>query len=581
VRPGAAAAGPSAAVGGYGESRFGAEGLDQGHPRKWLILWVVALGMFMALLDSTIVNIAIPAVVTDLKTNISVVSWVLNAYNIGLAVFFLTFGRLADRYGQRLIFVMGIVMFGGFSLACGLAPSIGWLIIFRVGQALGAAAMVPVSLTILMSAFPRHQHGMATALWGVMGSVAAAVGPTLGGVLVQYASWHWIFYVNVPIAFITLAGTFWLIPEHKRAGEEAGVDLPGIVLSGAAFFALTLGLIQGNDWGWSSWRIVTLLVVAVVLLAAFGLWESKARSPMLNLRLFRIRSFVSATGAMFFIGTAVGGAIFLIVIYMVNVLGYSELKAAMGVTPMPAVGLILGPVIGKFMNKIGPSILAAVGGVLFAIGLFLMAQLGADSSIADIAWRIVIIGGGFTFTMPALTAAGMGSLPDRSRGVGSGVINTGRQFGFVMGVAILVAIFTSTIAGATTTAVAEAKTYVSSQSQIPDVAKQQIITAIDKAAAANAGGAGMGEGRRIDPLAGVPQATPGSPQAALQAQLGAALGKIFKTRIAGAFHWPFYAGAIMALLSIPFSVSIGRKIGQHREEHGGPATGERPPVAEG
>ena len=226
-----------------------AAGLDQGHPRKWLILWVVALGMFMALLDSTIVNIAIPAVVTDLKTNISVVSWVLNAYNIGLAVFFLTFGRLADRYGQRLIFVLGIVLFGGFSLACGLAPNIGWLIVFRVGQALGAAAMVPVSLTILMSAFPRHQHGMATALWGVMGSVAAAVGPTLGGVLVQYASWHWIFYVNVPIAVVTLAGTFWLIPEHKRAGEEAGRRPAGHRPLGGGFLRAHAGAHPGERLG--------------------------------------------------------------------------------------------------------------------------------------------------------------------------------------------------------------------------------------------------------------------------------------------------------------------------------------------
>jgi EmrB/QacA subfamily drug resistance transporter len=547
--------------------------LDQGNPRKWWILWVVALGMFMALLDSTIVNIAIPAIVTDLKTGISQVSWVLNAYNIGLAVFFLTFGRLADRYGQRLIFLLGLSLFGGFSLACGFAPNIGWLIVFRVGQSIGAAAMVPVSLAILMSAFPRHQHGMATALWGVMGSVAAAVGPTLGGVLVQYASWHWIFFVNVPIAVVTIAGTLWLIPERKQAGGEMGVDLPGIFLSGTAFFALTLGLIQGNAWGWGSARIVGLLVGAAVLLAGFGFWESRARSPMLNLRLFRIRSFVSATGAMFFIGTAVGGALLLIVLYMVNVLGYSELKAALGITPMPAVGLVLGPVIGKFMNKIGPAVLAAMGGLLFAVGLVLLAQLGADSTIGDIAWRIVIVGAGFTFTMPALTAAGMGSLPDRSRGVGSGVINTGRQFGFVLGVAILVAIFTSTIAGATTTAVAEAKSYVNSQSQIPAIAKQQIIAAIDKAAAANAGGGGMGEGKKIDVLAGAPQAAPGSAQAATEQQLGSALGNIFKSRIAGAFHWPYYAGAIVALLSIPFSVSIGRKIGQHRGEQGGPPAG--------
>ena len=562
------AAGPSMAAGER----------DMGHPRKWFILVVVALGMFMALLDSTIVNIAIPVVVTDLKTSISQVSWVLNAYNIGLAVFFLTFGRLADRYGHRLIFMTVLVCFGGFSLACGLAPNIVWLIVFRVGQALGAAAMVPVSLTILMSAFPRWQHGLATALWGVMGSVAAAVGPTLGGVLVQYASWHWIFFVNVPIAVVTIAGTLWLVPEHRRAGEESMVDLPGIVLSGAAFFALTLGLIQGNDWGWSSGRVVGLLVGSVVLLAGFGLWESRARSPMLNLRLFRIRSFSAATGSMFLIGTAVGGALFLIVLFMVNVLGYTELRAALAVTPMPAVGLALGPFLGKLLERVGPAILAAIGGVLFAVSLVLLAQLGADATLLDVAWRIVITGAGFAFAMPALTAAGMGSLPDRSRGVGSGVINTGRQFGFVLGVAILVAIFTSTIGGATTAAFAEAKSYVSSQTQIPAIARDQIVAGIEKNAAANAGGGGMSDGRRINPLAGAPQAAPGSAQAAQQAQLSAALGNIFKTKIAGAFRWPYYAGAFAALLSIPFSLSIGRRIGQDREERGGePSVGAAAP----
>ena len=358
------------------------------------------------------------------------------------------------------------------------------------------------------------------------------------------------------------------MPERKQAGGEAGVDLAGIVLSGLAFFALTLGLIQGNSWGWSSGRVVGLLVAAVVLLAAFGFWESRARSPMLDLRLFRIRSFSSAAGAMFFIGTAVGGAIFLIVLYMVNVLGYSELRAALGVTPMPLVGLFIGPFLGKLLEKIGPAILAAFGGVLFVISLVLLAQLGADSSLGDIAWRIVITGAGFAFSMPALTAAGMGSLPDRSRGVGSGVINTGRQFGFVLGVAILVAIFTGTIAGATTAAVTDAKSYVNSQTQIPAAAREQIIAGIEKNAA-SASGAGMGEGKRIDPLAGAPQAAPGSAQAVQQEQLAAALGNIFKTRIAAAFHWPYYAGAIAALLSIPFSLGIGRRIGQHREETAG------------
>ena len=533
-----------------------------GHPRKWIILGVVALGMFMALLDSTIVNIAIPAIVVDLKTSLANVSWVLNAYNIGLAALFLTFGRIAERFGQKRVFLLGLFLFTAFSLACGLAPNIGWLIGFRIGQSIGAAAMIPVSLTILMSAFPREQHGMATALWGAMGAIAAAVGPTLGGVLVQYVSWHWIFYVNVPIGVITIAGALLIVPEHRRDESSASIDLPGILFSGLAFFALTLGLIQGNSRGWSSGRILGLLVGAVVLLALFAIWEWRSRSPMLNLNLFRLRSFSSATASMFFIGTAVGGALFLLVIFMVDVLGYSELRAAISITPMPAIGLILAPFVGKLLDKVGPSIFAAIGGLLFATSLVLVAQLGPDATMGSIAWRIVIMGMGFSFSMPSLTAAGMGSLPERSQGVGSAVINTGRQFGFVMGVAVFVAIFGHTVAANVSNAVVEAKTYVSSQQQIPTVARDQIITAIDQAAAQNRGGAGSGG--VIDPTAGAPQAPAGSEQAKLQQQLKEKLGGIFKSNTAKAFTWPFYAGAFAAVLSIPFSLMVGRRIGQHR-----------------
>ncbi|MCL5735957.1 MAG: DHA2 family efflux MFS transporter permease subunit, partial [Actinobacteria bacterium] len=458
-----------------------------------------------------------------------------------------------------------------FSLACGLAPNIGWLIAFRVGQSIGAAAMIPVSLTILMSAFPRHQHGMATAFWGVMGSVAAAVGPTLGGILTQYASWHWIFYVNVPLGIITIAGALVFVPEHRQDLGSSGIDLLGIALSGLAFFALTLGLIQGNGWGWASGRVLGLLIGAVALLVLFGFWESRAPSPMLNLKLFRIRSFTSATASMSFIGIAVGGALLLIVIFMVNVLGYSEVRAAISITPMPAVGLILGPVIGSKLDKLSPRVLAAIGGILFGASLVLLARLGPDASLGDIAWRIVIMGAGFTFTMPALTAAGMGSLPEQARGIGSGVLNTGRQFGLVLGVAILVAIFSHTITSNITSAATEAKAYVSSQSQISATAREQIIAALDKAAAQSGGGSASGAaGGVLNPLAGVPQAPAGSTQAKLQQQLQEKIGLIFKDGAAMAFKWPFYGGALVALLSIPFSLMVGRRIGQHREETSAP-----------
>lgn len=197
------------------------------------------------------------------------------------------------------------------------------------------------------------------------------------------------------------------------------------------------------------------------------------------------------------------------------------------------------------------------------MSLVLVAQLGPGASLLDIAWRVLVMGAGFAFSMPSLTAAGMGSLPDRSRGVGSGVINTSRQFGFVMGVAILVAIFGYTIAGSMAGAVVEAKIYVNSQSQIPAVAKQQIIVAIEKTAAQNRS-QGPGGGGAVDPLAGAPKAAPGSPQAEQQKQLGEKLGSIFKTKIAEAFHWPYYGAALAALLSMPFSLMTGRRLGQDR-----------------
>jgi len=537
--------------------------LDDGHPRRWLILAVVALGMFMALLDSTIVNIAIPTIVSELKTTITHVSWVLNAYNIGLAALFLSFGRLADRFGQKLVFISGLLLFSLFSLACGLAPSIGWLIAFRVGQSVGAAAMVPVSLTILMGAFPRRQHGMATAMWGAIGAIAAAVGPTLGGVLVQYLSWHWIFFVNVPLGVIAVAGAIILVPEHRRDARGVGVDLPGIALSGLGFFALTLGLIQGNSWGWASGRVIGLLVGAVVVIVAFGLWEWLSRSPMLDLSLFRIRSFSAASASMFFVGIAYGAALLLLVIFLVDVLGYTELRAAVCVTPMPAVGLVMAPFVGRMLDRIGPRFLAALGGLFFVASLLLLSQLNATSTYWDVTWRFLSMGAGFSFTMPSLTAAGMGSLPDRSGGVGAGVINTSRQFGMVMGVAILVAVFAHTMAGSVNHAVVEAKAYVTAQGQIPAAAKQEIITSIEKTAAENQA-QGPQAGATANPLAGLPPAAPGSPEAAQQKQLSEKLGAIFKTNIGHAFRWPYWAAAFAALLSIPFSLMTGRRLGQHR-----------------
>ena len=254
--------------------------LDQGHPRKWWILAAVSLGMFMTLLDVTIVNIAIPAILNDLNTTVIEVTWVINAYSLALAVLFLSMGGLADRYGRKRLFLFGLVVFTTFSLLCGLAPNIQWLIVFRVAQGIGGAAMAPISLAIVMSVFPRRQQGMAVGLWGALGTVAAAVGPSLGGLLIEYVSWHWVFFINVPVGLIALALAWWVVPSLREKSGAARFDVLGVAISATGLFCLVLALIQTSAWGWTSGRTLALFTAAVVSFPLFVWWEVRSPSPM-------------------------------------------------------------------------------------------------------------------------------------------------------------------------------------------------------------------------------------------------------------------------------------------------------------
>jgi EmrB/QacA subfamily drug resistance transporter len=536
---------------------------DTGHPRKWWIMAAVSLGMFMALLDVTIVNIAIPAIINDLHASVARVSWVINAYSLTLAVLFLSMGRVGDKFGQKKVFLFGLVIFSISSLACGLAPNIEWLVVFRVGQGVGGAAMTPISLAILLAAFPRERHGMAVGLWGAMGSVAAAVGPTLGGLIIELLSWHWIFFVNVPIGIAAFALAFAVIPERKPGAHVQGVDVPGILSSAVGLFCLVLGLIQGNEWGWTSARILGLFAVAVASYPLFMWWELRTPSPMFDFRLMRIRSFTAANTAMFFIGAAMGGAIFLLIIFLVNVLGYSELHAALAVTPMPVTALIVAPNVGRLVDRIGPRVPAVIGCIFFFIGLTLLAQLTGESTLWDATWRVIFVGAGIGFSMPTMSAAAMGSLPPQVTGVGSGALNTLRQVGFSLGLAIVVAIFSHTIADNVKNGAIEATKYVQQQTSIPAQAKQQIVAGLAKAARGAGSGGARGGGSVSAATANLPSPPAGTPAAAQAAQLKDDISAIFKNNVAKSFTWPFYAAALAALLAIGPSLFVGRRLGEH------------------
>ena len=427
--------------------------LDEGHPRKWLILAAVSLGMFMALLDVTIVNIAIPAIISDLHTTVTHVSWVLNAYSLVLAALFLSMGRVSDRFGQKRVFVAGLVAFTVFSLLCGLAPNIGWLIAFRAGQGIGGAALSTVSLAIVLGAFPKRQQGTAVGLWGALGTIAAAIGPTLGGLLVTYASWHWIFFVNVPIGIAALVFALLVIPEHRREGASGGIDMPGHRdLRGRPLPAhpgpdrgQRLGLDLGPHPRPVRRRDRLLPAVHLVGAAHQGadVPRQAAAHPLVHGGQQRHDVHRHGHGRHLPAGRHLPR------------LGARLLRAARRAGADRDAGdrlLHRAQRRAGSIDRIGPRLPAAVGAAFFTVGLVLLAQLGGSTKLVDVLWRVVFVGAGMGFAMPTLSAAAMGSLPPQVRGVGSGALNTLRQVGFTLGIAVLVAIFSHSVAANAQTA---------------------------------------------------------------------------------------------------------------------------------
>lgn len=540
---------------------------DQGHPRKWLILVTVSLGLVLGVLNVSLVNIAIPALIREFDSTVGGVSWVVNAFGITQAVLLLSFGRLADRYGQRRAFLTALVIFTLASLACGLAGGVEQLIAFRVVQAIGAAGMVPISLIILLSVFPRRQHGLATGLWGAFGNAAAIIGPPVGGVLIEYASWHWIFFMSVPVGIAAAVMTFLFVPEMRRDTAESTLDFGGIGLSALALFCLTLGIIQGNAWGWGSPPVIGLLAGAVTFLALFLLWQNRARSPMLDLRLFKIRPFSAANVMGVFGGIGLAGSTLLLVLFMINVLGYSEWKAAVTMIPASVVAMIISPLAGRLIDRVGPRYLGAAGTVLFAMAFVLFSQLRADSSYFDIVWRQVFIGMALSVHMPALTSAGLTSLPLRSSGVGSGMISTARQFGNIFGVALLLAIYGHTAFLGTEATVVKATEYVASEERLSPALREQAIRLVEENAARE-GASRAAAGDFFDPGAGLSQILEGSVEPDVLKSVSAGLTAVAREEMGRSYMWPFLVAAFFSVLGLPLAFLLGRRLGDHRAPEG-------------
>src|SRR5947208_78788 len=408
--------------------------------RKWWTLAAVAFGLFMIMLDNTVVVVALPAIQRDLGITVSSLEWVFNAYALTFGVLLLTGGKLADLFGRRLIFIVGLFVFTASSLACGLANSAGFLIGARTVQGVGAALMNPATLSIIAATFPPKQRGQAIGIWAGVSALALAIGPLIGGLIVDNINWHWIFYVNVPVGVAGILVSRLVIAESRDTSHEQSIDLPGLVTSGAALLALSYALIEGNNHGWTSPEILGLFVGPAVLLAAFILLELRQRLPMLDLSLFKIGSFVGANLVAMLVSLGMFGVFFYISLYVQNILGYSPTKAGAIFLPMTVLIILVAPIAGKLSDRVGSRWLMGAGMGILGVSLLLYQRIGLHTGFWSLLPQLLLGGLGMALTMSPMTSAAMGSVPIDKAGVGSGVLNSFRQMGGSLGIALMGAI---------------------------------------------------------------------------------------------------------------------------------------------
>lgn len=411
------------------------------HPagvHKWVVLAILACGVFMSTLDSSIVNISLPTIARAFGVPLSgAIEWVVIAYLVIIAAVLLTMGRLADMLGRKSLWIVGLVLFTIGSAICGLAPSLGFLIAARALQGLGGALLFAVSPAMLTSAFPARERGLALGSNAVIVALGVSVGPTLGGIITQTLTWHWIFYVNIPIGIIAVLLSFFILRERRNASQPRFDPL------GALLLALGLGLSFGQEWGWTSLGLVGLLTGAIVMLVFFAIVEAIVPHPIVDLALFRNRLFASANISLVISFLALFAVSFLLPFYYEDLRGYDTLTSGLLLTPLPLTIAAVAPISGRLADRIGTRWLAASGLAIACIGLLLLSTIGAQTSLLGLIVRLVIVGLGQALFQSPNNSALMGAAPAGQQGIASGMLATGRVVGQSLSVAVTGAIFAS------------------------------------------------------------------------------------------------------------------------------------------
>ncbi|HEX9377907.1 MAG TPA: MFS transporter [Actinomycetota bacterium] len=412
--------------------------------RKWWVLVAMVFGLFMPMLDNLVVNVALPTIQDKLGSGVSGLQWIIDAYTLTFASFMLTGGALGDLYGRKRFFLTGLGVFVLGSLACGLSQSIDQLIAFRAVQGLGAAMLLPGTLSIITATFTGKERGAAIGIWAAMSGLAIALGPLIGGWLVEHVSWQSIFFVNVPIGFVGATLAWIVVRESRDQSRSRRLDPPGLITGTSGLFFLVYALIEGNDRGWTDGVILGSFALSAVLLVTFFVIESRREYPMLPLAFFRIPTFAAANVVAASVFFALFGSTFFLSLYLQNVRGFSPIGAGVRLFPFTVMILLIAPVAGRLSDRFGSRWFMTFGTLTLGTGLALALRLQPDSSYM---WVIlpsmVVMGAGMASTMAPMTAAVMASVPVQRAGVASAATNTSRELGGVFGIALLGAVVTS------------------------------------------------------------------------------------------------------------------------------------------
>jgi EmrB/QacA subfamily drug resistance transporter len=415
------------------------------HPHRWRILAVVATAFFMTILDVSIVNVALPSIARALDFSQANLQWVITAYAISFGGFLLLGGRAADLLGRRRVFIVGVALFTIASLVCGLSQSEGMLIAARAVQGLGGAIISPAALSIVMTSFEEGaERNKALGVWGALGGSGAAVGVLAGGVLTQYLSWRWIFFVNVPVGALVLALTPRLVPESRREGPERRYDALGAVLVSGGLALLVYAISQAPNVGWATARTILLLVAAGVLLAAFLANERRTDDPLMPFHIFRVRTVAGANIVGFLLGGVLFANFFVLTLYVQDVLGFSAIKTGLTFVATAGTAVVAAGVAQALTTRFGPKPIIAIGLVLLTAAMLWYAQIPVHGSFAsDLLPGYLLVGVGIAFAYVPVSIASLAGVAEREAGLASGLINTSQQIGGAIGTAIASTIFTS------------------------------------------------------------------------------------------------------------------------------------------